>query len=188
MTEPSEPMTVVYEIVKKLESIEFHWKDIHGWGPPGAAEILERARLDRLTSLARCLAIWFQPAPAGEQDGRLILGWGNLGSLVEGTMTFFLSVYHSDYLAGGNTIPPDDLWLAWMKKFFVKSVWTAAQITRWEPYVDDIHALRNSIHPFKDRPIKTFPEFEVAVRDFEDFLKDAVGNLPDPPPVQDYAE
>jgi hypothetical protein len=35
--------------------------------------------------------------PNEQADGRMILAWTNLGTLVEGTMKFFLSVFASDY-------------------------------------------------------------------------------------------
>ncbi|WP_272480015.1 hypothetical protein [Aquibacillus koreensis] len=41
---------------------------------------------------------WNECTCSKAEDGDLILAWANLGTLVEGTIKLFLSVYLNDYL------------------------------------------------------------------------------------------
>jgi hypothetical protein len=47
--------------------------------------------------LSSCLRLWIKTPPDRLEDGELILAWANLGSLTEGTMKLFLSVFYHDY-------------------------------------------------------------------------------------------
>lgn len=84
--------------VKNIEIIQSglseFWKNAHGWAPTNAATLLDKSRLDWLPSLASVLRHW---AKDGELSaGELILGWANLGSLLEGSLKLFLAVYLTD--------------------------------------------------------------------------------------------
>src|SRR5205823_4955445 len=90
---------VVDEIIRVHAQIASDWKNVRGWAPDTAADLLESSRLDWLESLGRSLRLWTTASPdEKEHDGQLILAWVNLGSLVEGLLKFFLSVWSEAYL------------------------------------------------------------------------------------------
>jgi len=57
-----------------------------GFAPPEASDLLEKARLDWLYELTKTLDIWQTNyyTNGNLTDGELILGYANLGALVEG--------------------------------------------------------------------------------------------------------
>src|SRR5277367_5623413 len=86
---------VVLKIVRLNKGLAVFWGNSEGWASIDAANLLSRSRLDWQVSLSESLRYWI-----GEDklsDGDLILAWANLGSLVEGTMKLFLSVFYDDY-------------------------------------------------------------------------------------------
>jgi len=175
----------IKDIIRLNEHIRNFWSD-GGWALGGAAELLARSRLDWQVSLSKSLLRW-SPVPDGdEHDGALILAWANLGALVEGTMMWFLSVFHEDYEDfGGVTrkrslIEPDELHLHRLCQFFAETVWTASQKERWEPFVSRIRERRNAIHAYKDRSIGTAEEFGAAVIEYRSFLLEHEGQVPYP--------
>src|SRR5882724_4138100 len=88
---------VIEHIVRIHQELHKDWSD-GGWAPGDSARLLKASRLDWLVSLAHSLRIWNRLAPSNDNHyGLLILAWANLGSLVEGAMKFFLSVYLHDY-------------------------------------------------------------------------------------------
>ena len=88
---------VVERIVAENERIQKFWSNAHGWAPGVSARLLGKSRLDWQVALSHCLRLWVKPFTEHEGAGRLILGYANLGSLVEGTMKLFLAVYYEDY-------------------------------------------------------------------------------------------
>ena len=107
-TRPEQPIQeVIDRIVSKNDGIARFWSTARGWAPLDAAKLLSKSRLDLQVSLARTLTLWVPPnvsAQAPDVDGRLILGCANLGSLVEGTLKWFLSVYYDNYKADLNAL------------------------------------------------------------------------------------
>jgi hypothetical protein len=111
------------------------------------------------------------------------MGWANLGSLVEGTLKWFLSVYYDDYSSSIQTLKkaqqyPDTLMLEPLRKFFVQFVWTKHDA--WDPWIKSVQARRNAIHAYKSRPIGTTQEMEEAIRTYATFLDDMDGRVPYP--------
>ena len=84
---------IIAEIVFRNEIIHDNCSDMYGWAPHEAAELLDKSRLDRQVSLSQSLKLWNEDPKNDASEGHLILAWINLGSLVEGTMKLFLSVY-----------------------------------------------------------------------------------------------
>lgn len=184
---------VLADIVRRVEEREADWSD-GGWAPRDAADLLTHSRLDRLVSLSRCLSLWFEPAAPGEEEGRLILAWANLGALVEGMMKLVLSVYLNDYSASPVTrgkmktpVDPDELQLEQLRQLFCSTVWIPETAERWNAYVGMVQHRRNAIHAYKDREIGDIEEFKSAVIEFLEFLSDGVGNLPEPPSRGDWS-
>ncbi|MBP2132630.1 hypothetical protein J2128_000551 [Methanomicrobium sp. W14] len=111
-----------------------------------------------------------------ENNGRLILAWVNLGSLVEGTMKLFLSVWYEDYKKDidairhkGDLIDPDSLSLDKLREFFKKKIWVKDG-DDWDTWILKIQRRRNAIHAYKNRDIGTFEEFYYDVRVYLKFL------------------
>ena len=88
---------VIDRIIKLNEGLRNFWTKSLGWAPISAAHLLNKSRLDWQVSLSHCLKLWVAKPPAAGSDGYLILGWSNLGSLVEGTMKLFLAAYYETY-------------------------------------------------------------------------------------------
>lgn len=121
----------------------------------------------------------------------LILAWANLGSLVEGTLKLFLSVYVDVYqgeienLKKTNAVdnkknaakPAEGLGLDQLRRYFEQRALLnevdLALVTR-------VQQRRNAIHAFKDRPIGDRQEFEQAVRGYLRMLRYIVARLPFP--------
>jgi len=183
---------VIEQIVLKNDGIAKFWSSAYGWAPLDAAGLLSKSRFDRQISLSRTLTLWVRPAvnaQALDADGKLILGWANLGSLVEGSLKWFLSVYYEDYKADINALrdkasdlkDPDGLTLESLRVFFKRSVWTPAD--RWDAWILHVQQRRNAIHSFKDRDIGTLDEIEGDTREYWDFLQDLDGRVPYPDEV-----
>lgn len=179
---------VIDQIISKNAGISRFWNSAHGWAPLSAAELLSKSRLDWQVSLSRTLMLWVPPAAssqAPDADARLILGWANLGSLVEGSLKWFLSVFYDDYQADisairktGDLIDPDVMTLEPIRVFFQRSIWTAGD--DWDSWVLRIQQRRNAIHSFRDRPIGTIDELEGDIRKYGDLLAHLDGRVPYP--------
>lgn len=171
-----------------------------GWGPPDAASLLKASRLDWLASLAETLAVFRDIKPtAKNQDGLLILAWANLGSLVEGAMKLFLSVFLNDYRNSVSRNRADSIFKSlWdsstqqakdvdglmferLRVFFEKEVWKAQPKQEWSEWLQHIQDRRNAIHAYKTRDLGTFEEFFEDVRQYRKFLRDEIDCFPDPP-------
>ena len=73
------------------------------------------------------MKIWISEIHKEDESGFLILAWVNLGSLIEGTMKFFLSVWHEEYKDDieaikkmAKLVDPDCLKMEPMRQFFKK--------------------------------------------------------------------
>jgi hypothetical protein len=118
--------SIVLQIISLNQDFSKFWGNAKDWAPLEAANLLSRSRLDWQASLSQSLQHWI--GKKNLSDGDLILAWANLGSLVEGTMKLFLSIFYDDYKKdihaiknkNGKLIDPDELKLEYLKQFFKK--------------------------------------------------------------------
>jgi hypothetical protein len=187
--------TPIHRVVDDIETVNSRlaqfWKAAHGWAPLEAAGLLSKSRLDWQVSLSSSLRLWLREPANSLSDGELILAWTNLGSLIEGTLKLFLSVYYNDFQADvenlkaagayDNTkhIPksPDGLTLEPLKKYAQARDLIG---TDGDALVQLVQDRRNAIHSFKDRPIGDGAEFQNALRGYLEVLHDVNGRLPYP--------
>jgi hypothetical protein len=185
----------VIEVVDRIETLNRNlahfWRKANGWAPIEAAGLLSRSRLDWQVSLSRCLRLWIKTPPDRLEDGELILAWANLGSLTEGTMKLFFSVFYHDYqkdidgLKAARAyhhkkqapISPDGLSLDVMRAYFKNEELLGAEI---DTYVELVQQRRNAIHAYKDRPIGDDQEFQAAVLSYLRMLREVNARLPYP--------
>jgi len=175
---------VVHRIVLLTEGLRRFWSDPHGWAPLAAAQLLSRSRLDWQVSLSRCLSLWTEEPATADASGQLILGWANLGSLVEGSMKLFLSAWYETYrrdedyaiVRRGQTQDPDGLMLEAMRQYYRKRIWDET----WDEWVQHIQARRNAIHAFRDRDLGTREELLHDIRMYLSFLRYVNARLPYP--------
>lgn len=160
------------------------WKEANGWAPDDAASLLNKSMLEWQASLSACLSWWLQSST----DGELILAWANLGSLVEGQLKLFLSVWLDDYRCDAEAIKkkgelqnPDGCTLESLRLFFVKRIWTTG--ANWDSYISRIQERRNAIHAFKAKDIGTFGQWRGELREHLSFVRDINGRLPYPDDV-----
>lgn len=175
---------VIERIIQVTEGLTEFWSNPSGWAPDEVVDLLKTSRLDRYTSLSRCLVLWNDPSDWPDENGALIMAWVNLGALVEGTLKLFLAVFYNDYSADpkaffkkGKLIDPDDLLLEQLRQFLTKRDLLTID------HRDFVHATqhyRNGIHFFKDREIGSFIEYREAVRHYLIFIEDVRDHLPSP--------
>jgi hypothetical protein len=174
----------IKDIIRINEHIRDFWGN-GGWAPSGAAELLSKSRLDWQASLSKNLLRWLPVPDEDEHDGSLILAWVNLGVLVEGTMMWFLCVFHEDYssypfIKKEKAIEPDELRFIELCRFFQNTVWTTNQKDQWESFVNLVRERRNAIHAYQDRTIGSFEEFAETVIKYRSFLLAHEGDVPYP--------
>ena len=177
---------IVNQIVTLNNGLRQFWIKADGWAPIEAARLLSKSRLDWQVSLSSCVKIWIVEPHPDDESGHLILAWANLGSLVEGTMKLFLSVYYHVYKndveaikTKGELIDPDSLQLEHMRQFFRKRIWRIGD-EDWDTWILKIQQRRNAVHAFKNRDIGTFDEFFVDVQRYLEFLRYINDRLPYP--------
>ncbi len=177
--------TVVKEIIETNRRISAFWRDAGGWAPIEAAELLSKSRLDWQVELSESLRLWIGTPNALAPNAHLILGWANLGALVEGTMKWFLSVFYSDYQADihafvrkGDLVPPDEQTLEPLRQFFQKRIWTASD--EWSDWVLKIQQRRNAIHAFKSRDLGDHKELNDDIIRYSNFLSELHNCVPYP--------
>jgi len=181
-------LNVIELIICKNREIAEFWSQPHGWAPMEAAELLSKSRLDRQVSLSQTLALWVPPAASATSpdiDGRLILGWANLGALIEGSLKWFLSVYYEDYKndikairKNGDISEPEGVKLELLRHFFAHSVWIESD--DWDGFIAHVQSRRNSIHSYQDREIGTLTDLKSSIRKYRDFLYDLDSRAPYP--------
>jgi len=175
---------VIQRIVKLNDGLRKFWIKSEGWAPLEAAQLLSKSRLDWQVSLSNCLRIWVEEPSLENRDGRLILGWAKLGSLVEGTMKLFLSVWYETYkgdedyvvMRRGELQDPDRLRLDPMRQYFKKKIWDDT----WDKWVQRVQQKRNAIHAYKDRDIGTYSDLLAGMRKYLEFLRYINIRLPYP--------
>jgi hypothetical protein len=159
-----------------------------GWASGDAARILSESRLDWHVSLSHALKLWIDPPSAEMKNAHQILGYASLGSLVEGSMKLFLSVYHHDYERdpnvvadrNGTIIDPDRLQLEPLRQFFKKTVWVSGLDDNWDKWIERVQTRRNAIHAYRDRPIGTCAELIEDIRNYLRFICTVNSRLPYP--------
>lgn len=202
---------VVDQVVELNLNITKFWKDVEGWAPMEAVELLSKSRLDRQVSLSRTLKLWLSPSAEKaddynlDSDGRLILGWANLGSLIEGTMKWFLSVFYKDYMNDPHAIrkndrltDPDVLSLEPLRVFFNRAIWMTHNDRthpvcpwsqpvcnlddwiNWDDWIAHVQQRRNAIHAFKNRELGTLDELERYIHGYNIFLNELNSRVPYP--------
>jgi hypothetical protein len=162
------------------------WADgAPGWAPEVASAVLSRSRLDRQASLCACLSMFLDEPSTERADGFLILAWTNLGSLVEGTLKFFLSVYAFDYAANptvarGGPLEPDALGFEQLRQYFVRNVWIESNST-WDAWLLELQSRRNAIHAYRDRELGNHGEFLAALIGYAELAAVLDSSVPDAP-------
>lgn len=182
---------VIQRIVNLNSGMVKFWKDVEGWAPIEAAHLLSKSRLDWQESLSHSLKMWLKEPPKEMSDASLILGWANLGSLVEGTLKIFLSAYYKDYKSDisaikrkGKLIDPDSLQLENLRQFFREKIWDAD----WDEWLLKIQHRRNAIHAFKDRELGDREEFMKSLREYLKMLRYINYRLPYPDEIYEPRE
>lgn len=178
------PISIAVDRIFKLnDGLNKFWSSSTGWAPLSAAALLSKSRLDWQVQLSRTLGIWLSESPTEELDARLILGWANLGSLLEGSMKLFLAVWYDDYKKDVDAIKkkgkfqdPDGLQLEALRQFFRKRIWDS----EFDALAANIQKRRNAIHSFKDKDIGTRADFFSAIKDYLIILRYINFRLPYP--------
>lgn len=180
-------LETIDKIVELNEHIRSFWSKSQGWAPIDAANLLSKSRLDWLVSLSYSLYKWQGEPDKKMEQGDLILAWVNLGSLVEGSMKFFLSVYYENYKDDGNAlirrgkqITPDGAMFNDLRIFFRQSVWNDTELTVKNDWLKEIQEKRNAIHAYRDRDIEDFHSFRHHVKRYLSFLIDLLNRIPYP--------
>lgn len=201
----------VKRIIKLTDDLTNFWKSSSAWTSIEAAELLTKSRLDWQASLARQLKLFLDKT--NTESGLLILAWTTLGSLTEGALKLFLSVYYKNYqiqnLANefksvkdkkGNLISPDELMLEKLRLFFservfpkdAKEQWKKEGEIDWLDWIQKIQRRRNAIHAFKDKDIGNMEEFHCELQNYLIFLRKINNGLPYPDemymPVEDISD
>jgi len=179
-------MDTIAEICRRNEEIRDFWGNSFNWAPSEAALLLERSRLDRQVALSHCLTLWTsENHPVERWDGALILGWANLGALVEGTLKWFLSVYRNDVPGDaikryGRSIEPEEATLDQLRQFYSKHfVWyNEAERLTWDPWLEEIRDRRNSVHAYRDKDIGTFDDLQRCIERYLDLIETLDGRAP----------
>lgn len=185
----------IHQVIKRIENLNrglaHFWKAAHSWAPVEAAGLLSKSRLDWQVSLSSSLSLWWRDPPNSLSDGELILAWANLGSLIEGTLKLFLSVYYNDFRndidnfkASGiynkkskSSKSPDGLTLEPLRKYVLAGALVEPE---GDALIKKVQDRRNAIHAFQDRPIGDDAEFWGAVRGYLNMLRGVNDRLPYP--------
>ncbi len=178
---------VVDRIIVLNDALRRFWRR-GGWASGEAARILSQSRLDWQVSLSHSLKLWIDPPSAEMENAHQILGYANLGSLVEGSMKLFLSVWYHDYESDANVIThrngtmidPDKLQLEPLQQFFKGTVWVSGLDDNWDKWIERIQTRRNAIHAYRDRPIGTCAELIEDIRHYLRFICRVNSQLPYP--------
>jgi len=177
---------VIQRIINLNDGLRRFWSQSSGWAPIEAAELLNKSRLDWQVQLSRTLHIWSDTSDTKNSQGRLILAWVNLGSLLEGTFKLFLSVWYQSYIDDveaikkkGKLQSPDGLRLDDLRTFFKKQIWS----DDLDKMALNIQTKRNTIHAFKGKDIGTWEEYFCAVKDYLVVLRYINFRLPYPDDV-----
>jgi hypothetical protein len=194
VTAPIHPMAIT-EVIDRIESLNLgiakFWASSQGWAPASAAGLLGKSRLDWQTSLSGSLRMWIRNPANALTPAELILGWANLGSLLEGTIKTLLSVWYDDYESDIKPLKqagaydhkkqaahsPDGLTLEKLRTFCASNGLLGSS---GDALVELVQKRRNAIHAFKDRPIGDGLELQQAIRGYLTLLRNVNDMLPYP--------
>jgi hypothetical protein len=189
---PAKPISIdeaINRIVKLNSELADFWGNSAGWASIEAAGLLAKSKLDWQVSLSKTLSLWI--ANHELTPGELILAWANLGSLVEGTLKTFLSVWYRDYISDIEGLKkanayhhtkkepkePDGLTLGPLFQYFAhKKLLTAKSLA----LIELAHKRRNVIHAFQDKEIGNAADFRNAVFAYLDLVREVNLGLPYP--------
>ncbi len=182
---------VIARIEKLNDGLREFWSASHGWAPDDAAELMTKSRLDRQVSLSRSLRHWLADPADTLEDGDLILGWANLGSLIEGTIKLFLAVYYQDYKKDLPTLKQTQAWHAKQAKLLDPDglrlnvlISYVEKASLFQPdeiaLFKQVQSYRNAIHAFKDCPLGSGSDLHTAIKSYLGFLRRTVSRLPYP--------
>jgi hypothetical protein len=165
------PEHVIDKIIEANKWLAEFWSNAYGWALEETADLISAARLDRQVSLSMALKLWVRNSETDLSDGELILAWSNLGSLIEGTLKLFCSVFYEDYLQDvnafkkrdGEIIDSDILCLEQLKVIFHKSACFGKE---WFKYISFVQQRRNAIHAYQDKDIGNTKEFYKCVEKY----------------------
>jgi len=165
---------VINRIVNINSGIQKFWSSPKGWAPLKVANLLSKSRLDRQVLLSKTLSLYVNVDSKHLHDGYLILGWTNLGALVEGALKLFLSVYYEGYsfnvkkkIQTKKVKYPEGLRLDSLRMCFVDGIWD----DDFDKIIKLIQRRRNAIHSFQDKNIGDFDEFSDYVRKYLKLLR-----------------
>jgi hypothetical protein len=183
--------SVIQRVISLNQGMYIFWSQADGWAPKEAAWLLSRSRLDRQVSLSHCLKMWLRASHDEAESGQIIMGWTNLGSLLEGSLKLFLSVWYETYKLDIDAIKkqgklqnPDGLQLEPLRNFFKNNIWDA-EIDSW---VQHIQSRRNAIHAYKDKEIGSLEELQTYMRKYLDILRYINFRLPYPDVIYEANE
>ena len=158
---------------RSKELLEFYHQKARGWEPDEVADLTEAAALDWLFSLTETLDIWREKADGVMTDGEVILGYANLGILLEGWLTLYLTVYLEDFRKDGKKNLPSQLTLERLIQFMRKNVWKdGKEKQQWIAWMDGIRKKRNAVHAFQYRNIGTNKELKADIEKYDKFIVD----------------
>lgn len=174
-------------------SITNTWTKDNGWVPSDVRGLLEQSNLSMHAELTRTLRLWIPRGPELEEHGRLVLGWSNLGSLVEGALKLFLCVHLFNYYDSGalrrrgDVVNPDSAPFELLLQFIEKHVYPADQ-WGWQKWLRAVQHSRNCIHAFRYKSIGTHDDLLDDIIKYTEFLKDITLHLPERPERPDWSE
>jgi hypothetical protein len=185
----------IAEVVQRIENLNTQladfWSKSDGWAPVAAAGLLGKSRLDWQVSLSGSLRLWMRDPADALTSAELILAWTNLGSLIEGTIKLFLSVYYETFKADIDNLKkvnaynkkkreplsPDGLTLEPLRRYCaLREILNKVDLA----LVQLVQQRRNAIHAFKDRPIGDDAEFQQSVMGYLQMLRNVIARLPYP--------
>ena len=180
----------IEQIVKKHKEFKTFWgrlREIHiddSWScPEDVVNLLDDIWFEVQISLSYKLREFFREHPEEENLAKLISLWVILGSLVENTLRFFLSIYmletkeseYKKYLYKNGTI--STVRFADLICFFKKEEILDSNLLEW---LSEIRKLRNSVHSFNRRELYNSTKLEEYIVQYKDFLEEIDERLPWP--------
>ena len=156
--------------------------------PVAAAGLLGKSRLDWQVSLSGTLHLWIREPGEALTSAELILAWANLGSLIEGSIKLLLSVYYETFKADIDNLKkvnaynkkkqeplsPAGLTLEPLRQYCaLREILDNCELA----LVQLVQQHRNAIHAFKDRSIGDEAEFEQALQDYLQMLRNIIARL-----------
>jgi len=177
---------VLTRVVTLNSELAAFWKNAKGWTPKKADRVLSGARLDWQIELSRTLRLWLRKPAPDEVHATLILGWTNLGALVEGSLKLYLAVWADAYARSPHAIPkqrgkPSTKAVSHLMAGELLDFMKAMGLLKpWHDWLTDVLARRNAIHSFRERALGDRTEFQQYVRAYLDLLRTINDHLPYP--------